>query len=112
MCTRTLESLCQELVEQGLLKQANTVGIQDYLGKKRFCYASELLLSEVFRGCDLIAMNVFTHYRTFTTEHFVTIKVSRNCLAVMCCPLLVSNCQNNMITMRLNMSSLQSGYQI
>lgn len=31
--TRTLGSLCQELVEQGLLKQANTVRLQDYLGK-------------------------------------------------------------------------------
>lgn len=31
--TRTLESLCQELVEQGLLKQANNVRLQDYLGK-------------------------------------------------------------------------------
>ncbi len=30
---RTLESLCQELVEQGLLKQANNVRLQDYLGK-------------------------------------------------------------------------------
>uniref|UniRef100_A0A8C3AYE7 Zgc:153738 n=1 Tax=Cyclopterus lumpus TaxID=8103 RepID=A0A8C3AYE7_CYCLU len=30
---RTLESLCQELVEQGLLKQANTLRLQDYLGK-------------------------------------------------------------------------------
>ncbi|CAK6958064.1 dynein regulatory complex protein 11 [Scomber scombrus] len=29
---RTLESLCQELVEQGLLKQANNVRMQDYLG--------------------------------------------------------------------------------
>ncbi|XP_056234161.1 dynein regulatory complex protein 11 isoform X2 [Seriola aureovittata] len=29
---RTLESLCQELVEQGLLKKANNVGLQDYLG--------------------------------------------------------------------------------
>ncbi|XP_053177680.1 dynein regulatory complex protein 11 [Scomber japonicus] len=29
---RTLESLCQELVEQGLLKQANNVRLQDYLG--------------------------------------------------------------------------------
>uniref|UniRef100_A0A8C3B0C0 Zgc:153738 n=1 Tax=Cyclopterus lumpus TaxID=8103 RepID=A0A8C3B0C0_CYCLU len=29
---RTLESLCQELVEQGLLKQANTLRLQDYLG--------------------------------------------------------------------------------
>ncbi|KAG7999489.1 Obscurin, partial [Nibea albiflora] len=28
----TLESLCQELVEQGLLKQANNVRMQDYLG--------------------------------------------------------------------------------
>lgn len=31
--TRTLESLCQELVEQGLLKQANNVRLHDYLGK-------------------------------------------------------------------------------
>lgn len=31
--TRTLESLCQELVEQGLLKQANNVRLQDYMGK-------------------------------------------------------------------------------
>ncbi|XP_049443686.1 dynein regulatory complex protein 11 [Epinephelus fuscoguttatus] len=29
---RTLESLCQELVEQGLLKQANEVRLQDFLG--------------------------------------------------------------------------------
>ncbi|XP_036971789.1 dynein regulatory complex protein 11 isoform X2 [Acanthopagrus latus] len=29
---RTLESLCQELVENGLLKQANNVRLQDYLG--------------------------------------------------------------------------------
>ncbi|XP_054458970.1 dynein regulatory complex protein 11 [Anoplopoma fimbria] len=29
---RTLESLCQELMEQGLLKQANNVRLQDYLG--------------------------------------------------------------------------------
>ncbi|XP_075944730.1 dynein regulatory complex protein 11 [Anarhichas minor] len=29
---RTLESLCQELVEQGLLKLANNVRLQDYLG--------------------------------------------------------------------------------
>ncbi|XP_071399760.1 dynein regulatory complex protein 11 [Centroberyx affinis] len=29
---RTLESLCQELVEQGLLKQTNNVKLQDYLG--------------------------------------------------------------------------------
>ncbi|XP_051233542.1 dynein regulatory complex protein 11 [Dicentrarchus labrax] len=29
---RTLESLCQELVEQGLLKQAGNVRLQDYLG--------------------------------------------------------------------------------
>ncbi|XP_035508639.1 dynein regulatory complex protein 11 [Morone saxatilis] len=29
---RTLESLCQELVEQGLLKQAKHVRLQDYLG--------------------------------------------------------------------------------
>ncbi|XP_038571768.1 dynein regulatory complex protein 11 [Micropterus salmoides] len=29
---RTLGSLCQELVEQGLLKQANNVRLQDYLG--------------------------------------------------------------------------------
>ncbi|XP_047442211.1 dynein regulatory complex protein 11 isoform X2 [Mugil cephalus] len=29
---RTLESLCQELVEQGLLKQANNVRLRDYLG--------------------------------------------------------------------------------
>ncbi|XP_061538947.1 dynein regulatory complex protein 11 isoform X2 [Phycodurus eques] len=29
---RTLESLCQEMVEEGLLKQANTVRMQDYLG--------------------------------------------------------------------------------
>uniref|UniRef100_A0A8C9ZZP8 IQ motif containing with AAA domain 1 like n=1 Tax=Sander lucioperca TaxID=283035 RepID=A0A8C9ZZP8_SANLU len=29
---RTLESLCQELVEQGLLKQANNVRLQDYMG--------------------------------------------------------------------------------
>ncbi|XP_029004658.1 dynein regulatory complex protein 11 isoform X2 [Betta splendens] len=29
---RTLESLCQELVEQGLLKQANNVRLQDFLG--------------------------------------------------------------------------------
>lgn len=29
---RTLESLCQELVEQGLLKQANNVRLQEYLG--------------------------------------------------------------------------------
>ncbi|XP_070688696.1 dynein regulatory complex protein 11 [Pempheris klunzingeri] len=29
---RTLESLCRELVEQGLLKQANDVRLQDYLG--------------------------------------------------------------------------------
>ncbi|KAF7668345.1 hypothetical protein LDENG_00020550 [Lucifuga dentata] len=29
---RTLESLCQELVEQGLLKQANNVRLQDYQG--------------------------------------------------------------------------------
>ncbi|KAM9385811.1 dynein regulatory complex protein 11 [Pholidichthys leucotaenia] len=29
---RTLESLCQELVEQGLLKQANDVRLQDFLG--------------------------------------------------------------------------------
>ncbi|XP_029355304.1 dynein regulatory complex protein 11 [Echeneis naucrates] len=29
---RTLESLCQELVEQGLLKKANDVRLQDYLG--------------------------------------------------------------------------------
>ncbi|XP_040896572.1 dynein regulatory complex protein 11 [Toxotes jaculatrix] len=29
---RTLESLCQELVEQGLLKKANNVRLQDYLG--------------------------------------------------------------------------------
>ncbi|XP_076009463.1 dynein regulatory complex protein 11 [Genypterus blacodes] len=29
---RTLESLCQELVEQGLMKQANNVRLQDYLG--------------------------------------------------------------------------------
>ncbi|KAM3876176.1 dynein regulatory complex protein 11 [Diretmus argenteus] len=29
---RTLESLCQELVEQGLLKRANNVKLQDYLG--------------------------------------------------------------------------------
>lgn len=31
--SRTLESLCQELVEQGLLKQANNVKMNDYLGK-------------------------------------------------------------------------------
>uniref|UniRef100_A0A665WNC8 Zgc:153738 n=1 Tax=Echeneis naucrates TaxID=173247 RepID=A0A665WNC8_ECHNA len=30
--SRTLESLCQELVEQGLLKKANDVRLQDYLG--------------------------------------------------------------------------------
>ncbi|KAM6923966.1 dynein regulatory complex protein 11 [Xenentodon cancila] len=29
---RTLESLCQELVEQGLIKQANNVRLKDYLG--------------------------------------------------------------------------------
>ncbi|KAM3619184.1 uncharacterized protein V6R79_004288 [Siganus canaliculatus] len=29
---RSLESLCQELVEEGLLKQANNVRLQDYLG--------------------------------------------------------------------------------
>ncbi|XP_035031635.2 dynein regulatory complex protein 11 [Hippoglossus stenolepis] len=29
---RTLESLCQELVEQGLLKKPNNVALQDYLG--------------------------------------------------------------------------------
>ncbi|XP_028259823.1 dynein regulatory complex protein 11 [Parambassis ranga] len=29
---RTLQSLCQELVEQGLLKQANNVRLQEYLG--------------------------------------------------------------------------------
>ncbi|AWP10924.1 putative obscurin-like [Scophthalmus maximus] len=29
---RTLESLCQELVEQGLLKKPKNVGLQDYLG--------------------------------------------------------------------------------
>ncbi|KAM6938065.1 dynein regulatory complex protein 11 [Lycodopsis pacificus] len=29
---RTLESLCQELVKQGLLKRANNVRLQDYLG--------------------------------------------------------------------------------
>ncbi|XP_074491372.1 dynein regulatory complex protein 11 [Sebastes fasciatus] len=29
---RTLESLCQELVEQGLLKQADNVKLQDYMG--------------------------------------------------------------------------------
>ncbi|XP_061883777.1 dynein regulatory complex protein 11 isoform X1 [Entelurus aequoreus] len=29
---RTLESLCQEMVEQGLLKQANNVRMRDYLG--------------------------------------------------------------------------------
>ncbi|KAI4829107.1 hypothetical protein KUCAC02_023169 [Chaenocephalus aceratus] len=29
---RTLESLCQELVEQGLLKQANNVRLHDYMG--------------------------------------------------------------------------------
>ncbi|XP_062419415.1 dynein regulatory complex protein 11 [Pungitius pungitius] len=29
---RTLESLCQELVDQGLLKQANNVRLQEYLG--------------------------------------------------------------------------------
>uniref|UniRef100_A0A3Q0RT95 IQ motif containing with AAA domain 1 like n=1 Tax=Amphilophus citrinellus TaxID=61819 RepID=A0A3Q0RT95_AMPCI len=29
---RTLESLCQELVEQGLLKQANNIRLKDYLG--------------------------------------------------------------------------------
>ncbi|XP_070765243.1 dynein regulatory complex protein 11 [Enoplosus armatus] len=29
---RTLDSLCQELVEQGFLKQANNVRLQDYLG--------------------------------------------------------------------------------
>lgn len=34
--TRTLESLCQELVEQGLLKQANNVRLQDYLGKTSY----------------------------------------------------------------------------
>lgn len=33
MSTRTLESLCQELVAQGLLKKANNVRLQDYLGK-------------------------------------------------------------------------------
>ncbi|XP_077573923.1 dynein regulatory complex protein 11 [Stigmatopora nigra] len=30
--TRTLESLCQELVEEGLLKRVNPVRMQDYLG--------------------------------------------------------------------------------
>ncbi|XP_013865764.1 IQ and AAA domain-containing protein 1 [Austrofundulus limnaeus] len=30
---RSLESLCQELVEQGLLKQTNNVRMQDYLGE-------------------------------------------------------------------------------
>lgn len=33
---RTLESLCQELVENGLLKQANNVRLQDYLGKSLY----------------------------------------------------------------------------
>lgn len=35
--TRTLESLCQELVEQGLLKKANNVRLQDMLGKYYLC---------------------------------------------------------------------------
>lgn len=30
---RTLESLCQELVEQGLLIQPSTVRMQDYFGE-------------------------------------------------------------------------------
>lgn len=33
MPSRTLESLCQEMVEEGLLKQASSVRMQDYLGK-------------------------------------------------------------------------------
>lgn len=33
MLSRTLESLCQELVEQGLLKLPNDCRMQDYLGK-------------------------------------------------------------------------------
>uniref|UniRef100_A0A8C4RZ76 Zgc:153738 n=1 Tax=Erpetoichthys calabaricus TaxID=27687 RepID=A0A8C4RZ76_ERPCA len=33
LCCRTIESLYQELVEQGILKQANNVTLKDYLGE-------------------------------------------------------------------------------
>lgn len=46
--TRTLESLCQELVEQGLLKKANNVGLQDYLGKILYVVCVHHLLQLVF----------------------------------------------------------------
>ncbi|XP_037530554.1 dynein regulatory complex protein 11 [Nematolebias whitei] len=43
---RTLESLCQELVEQGLLKQANNVKMKDYLGDYNYL-GSTLRLNDI-----------------------------------------------------------------
>lgn len=60
--TRTLESLCQELVEEGLLKKANNVGLQDYLGKILYVVCVHHLSQPVFVlsfVSDVIVIDVF-----------------------------------------------------
>ncbi|XP_034035765.1 dynein regulatory complex protein 11 [Thalassophryne amazonica] len=61
---RTLESLCQELVEQGLLKQADDVRLQDYLGDYNY-------LGTTLRQNDIEPMPSLSDVRQVLALHAV-----------------------------------------
>ncbi|KAM8873977.1 dynein regulatory complex protein 11 isoform 2-T2 [Spinachia spinachia] len=61
---RTLESLCQELVDQGLLKQANNVGLQEYLGDYNY-------LGTTLRQNDIEPMPSLSDVRQVLSLHAI-----------------------------------------
>ncbi|XP_078802654.1 dynein regulatory complex protein 11 isoform X2 [Oryzias latipes] len=58
---RTLESLCQELVEQGLLKQPNDVRLQDFLGSQVVHEKAPLIKSILLVGPEGAGKKMLVH---------------------------------------------------
>lgn len=87
---RTLQSLCRELVEQGLLKQTRNVQLQDFLGKTRHT-VTEMLLS----NCNLFLCACAWCAGTPQEVHHWAV-LSRNYGAWMCCPLLARVAKTNL----------------
>ncbi|KAF0042108.1 hypothetical protein F2P81_005640 [Scophthalmus maximus] len=58
---RTLESLCQELVEQGLLKKPKNVGLQDYLGSQEVHEKAPLIKAILLTGPAGVGKKMLVH---------------------------------------------------